>query len=374
MNPRRTWLGLFRAMLLTSALAGLALGAEPTAGGVAGVFEPGDSEATAFGKIRTFSGSVGMTATSDAMVRLQLACRDFCRRFPDGKNYFEVRRIAVIWWTGYTWPRTNRESLPLILGRLKSEGWDPTDAERDPRLNAEQRATIAVQLTNSRTSQSRFFPKTDAELRFERIVAALPQHQATQMARDALVDAALRLPAERKAYAIATLRRHYPADAEAAKAIALLEQLGQPFELRFTAMDGRVVDLRDYRGRAVLLEFWSKTCAGCIASIPDLKALDTRFGPRGFAIIGVSLDTNRADAEEVVKKHAVPWPQYFDGKGSQAELAERLLVHSIPRGILIDAEGRLRSLHCGAHGDDNLKQIERALPGRRVTQTEVSNL
>jgi peroxiredoxin len=354
MNPRPSWLLLFWMMSLASVLAGPALGAESTTGTATAVFGPTDTEATAFEKIR----ALGSPSTSDAMAQLQLSCRDFCRQFPDGKVYYEVRRKAVIHWIMWPGPWANRGDFPKI------EGWNPTDAESDERLDAEQRADIAMLLANGRASKNFDRGKTFEEREFEAVAAAVPLHRSTTTARNMLIDAAVHLPPQRKADASAALRTNYPADARAAQCVALLDQLGQPCELRFTAVDGRSVDLRDYRGKVVLLEFWSKSCGPCIQSIPDLKKLDERFAPRGFAIIGVNMDTKRADAEEIIKKHALPWPQSFDGKGEDTALAKRFLVWSIPRGVLIDREGRLRGLACDVRNSDGPEFIERLLAER----------
>ena len=360
MNPRRSWLRLSLAWSLAGALGGPVVGAESTPAPAAGVFDPSDDAATALKKIR----ALGFPATTEALVRLQLACRDFCRRFPEGREYFSARRHAVIYWYMWMLPGQNTAALPQIRERLKAAGWDPTDAVIDPKLDAEQRADIAMLLARGRGHQNRDRRKTDDEKSFEALAEMVPQFQGTNEMRDTLIDAAMRLPPERKAIALSALRKHYPADDRAAKALALLEQLGKPIELKFTTLDGRSVDLRDYRGKVVLLEFWSKGCAGCIESIPALKALDARFGPRGFAILGVNMDSKRADAEEIVRKHALPWPQAFDGKGWHAALAEQFLAKSIPRGVLIDPEGRLRDLDCGVRGDEDIRRIERLLPSR----------
>ena len=49
-------------------------------------------------------------------------------------------------------------------------------------------------------------------------------------------------------------------------------QVGKPLDIRFTALDGREVDLAKLKGNVVLVDFWSTTCGPCIAEMPAVKA------------------------------------------------------------------------------------------------------
>jgi hypothetical protein len=49
-------------------------------------------------------------------------------------------------------------------------------------------------------------------------------------------------------------------------------ETGKPLDIRFTAMDGREVDLAKLAGKVVWVEFWSTTCGPCIGEMPTVKA------------------------------------------------------------------------------------------------------
>ena len=152
-----------------------------------------------------------------------------------------------------------------------------------------------------------------------------------------------------------------------AREAAARQQLGdrakRPIELAFTAIDGRKVDLRDLRGKVVLVEFWATWCAPCKEEIPNLKKLYAAYHAKGFEIVGITLENARlADADtalereqklakarqvliDFIAKNEMPWPQYFDGKYRQNTIAVDYLINTIPAMFLIGKDGRIITTH-----------------------------
>ncbi len=119
-------------------------------------------------------------------------------------------------------------------------------------------------------------------------------------------------------------------------------QIGHPLDLKFTALDGREVDLAKLKGKVVMVEFWSTDCGPCIGQIPELKAVYEKLNPKGFEIIAISLDEKESSLKKLIKEKALPWPQYFDGKGWENQFATRYGIFSIPTTWLVDKRGNLR--------------------------------
>ena len=121
------------------------------------------------------------------------------------------------------------------------------------------------------------------------------------------------------------------------------EMIKQPLDLKFTAIDGREVDLAKLRGKVVLLDFWATWCGPCIAQLPELKKVYAKFHEQGFEIIGIALDAE-ADKQKLINftaREKMSWPQYFDGKHWENEIARRFAIDSIPTTLLLDKTGKV---------------------------------
>ena len=121
------------------------------------------------------------------------------------------------------------------------------------------------------------------------------------------------------------------------------------------AMDGGTVDLKSYRGRIVLLDFWATWCAPCLVEMPDFAKWQQEYGGRGFAVIGVSMDDDEATARKAIDKLK---PGYAIVMGD-AKLG-RLYggVMGLPLIFLIDGDGVVRARF---QGETDSKTIEGVL-------------
>ncbi len=75
--------------------------------------------------------------------------------------------------------------------------------------------------------------------------------------------------------------------------------LAPDFELK--SLDGKTVRLSDYRGKAVLLNFWATWCPPCKIEMPWFVDLQKQYGEQGLQVIGIAMDD---DAEKDSSKIA----------------------------------------------------------------------
>jgi peroxiredoxin len=122
-----------------------------------------------------------------------------------------------------------------------------------------------------------------------------------------------------------------------------LDSANQPVVIKFTAVDGREVDLAQMRGRVVLVDFWATDCGPCKQELPRIKQDYDKFHAQGFEVIGISCDTDKEQLNRFVKDKELPWPQYFDGQQqTKNKIAQEFGVDGIPHMFLVDKKGLLR--------------------------------
>lgn len=126
---------------------------------------------------------------------------------------------------------------------------------------------------------------------------------------------------------------------------AAVEMKTKPLELKFTAVDGREVDVSKLQGKVVLIDFWATWCGPCVEELPKVIKLYKELHAKGFEVVGISLDQDKAELEAFLKEKGMEWPQYFDGKGPQNDLFLRFKLESIPAAWLLNKKGVVVSMN-----------------------------
>ena len=162
----------------------------------------------------------------------------------------------------------------------------------------------------------------------------------------------------------------------AVQKVMVYDRLKQPVEFTFIALDGRPVDVAKLRGKVVLVDFWQTSAKVWFDGLPALQQIYATYHDRGFEIVGIAQEGplyKRTDTTEqktaklvvaqqkvadFVREHAMPWPQQFDGKGPNDEIALRYGLRIIPGMLLLDQQGRIVSTDArGAKLEAEVKRL-----------------
>jgi cytochrome c biogenesis protein CcmG/thiol:disulfide interchange protein DsbE len=128
--------------------------------------------------------------------------------------------------------------------------------------------------------------------------------------------------------------------------IALNNRKAAP-DFTLTDAAGQAVRLSDFRGKAVLLNFWATWCSPCATEIPWFVEFQRANERRGFTVLGVSMD---ADGWSVVKPYLERKKVNYPVMLGNENVAESFGVgdpQPIPLTIVIDRSGRIAAVHAG---------------------------
>lgn len=131
-------------------------------------------------------------------------------------------------------------------------------------------------------------------------------------------------------------------------AMAKVTSIGHPMP-DFSQADtsGKLISLSSFRGKYLLIDFWASWCVPCRRENPNLVKTFNTFKDKGFTILGVSLDKNKASWIKAIQTDQLYWTQVSDLKYWDNVIAKRFDIRSIPQNILVDPSGKIiaRNLH-----------------------------
>jgi peroxiredoxin len=109
------------------------------------------------------------------------------------------------------------------------------------------------------------------------------------------------------------------------------------FEMEDT--NGKMRKLSDFKGKIILLEFWSSNCGACLKENPNLVKTYEKYNPKGFEIFAVSQDIKKSSWLKEIEKSKLPWLHVSDLKGHNNSASLIYGINSIPDSFLIDKNG-----------------------------------
>lgn len=124
-----------------------------------------------------------------------------------------------------------------------------------------------------------------------------------------------------------------------------LDLLGSKFELAAKTIDGKSLQIDDYAGKFVIVDFFATWCAPCLTETPHLQAQYEKYKDRGLEVIAISIDSDKAALQEYLEKTKLPWPVVHDEHDDPLQrLQMKFGISQLPTVLLLNKEGTVVSL------------------------------
>ncbi len=119
---------------------------------------------------------------------------------------------------------------------------------------------------------------------------------------------------------------------------------GSPaMDFRLRTLDGTDLGLEDFRGKAVLLNFWATWCGPCTLEMPIFNRYAQDFKD-DLTVLGVNMQESTSVVQEFIHSNGIQYPILLD---EQAEVARRYQVTGLPTTYVIDQHGMILAVHVG---------------------------
>jgi thiol-disulfide isomerase/thioredoxin len=123
---------------------------------------------------------------------------------------------------------------------------------------------------------------------------------------------------------------------------------------QLTGRNGKAIDLSQFKGQVVMINFWATWCGPCRQEMPLLEDIYKKYKPMGFTMLAVNVEPDSKAAEAWLGKLSKPvsFPVAFD---TESKVSKMYKVAGMPSTVFVDRKGNFRVMHRGYKpGDENV--------------------
>lgn len=112
----------------------------------------------------------------------------------------------------------------------------------------------------------------------------------------------------------------------------------KPFEVRLQDLNGADIDISDFRGKIVALNFWATWCPICVIDMLSLEKLHKKLKGKNFVLVAVSIRDSVAEVKRFAEQNKLIFTFLLDSTG---KTLSGFGIHVIPTTLIIDKSGRI---------------------------------
>ncbi|MDR3082782.1 MAG: TlpA family protein disulfide reductase [Streptomyces sp.] len=131
-------------------------------------------------------------------------------------------------------------------------------------------------------------------------------------------------------------------------------------DLSGTALDGKKLDVADFKGKVVVVNVWGSWCPPCRAEAPNFAKVAQDTESKGVQFVGINTrDSSKGPARAFEKEYEVPYPSLYDPTGKLMLRFKKgtLNPQAIPSTLIIDRDGKIAARTLQALSEDKLREM-----------------
>ena len=143
-----------------------------------------------------------------------------------------------------------------------------------------------------------------------------------------------------------------------------------PVEVQLQDLTGAEVNISDFRGKIVFLNFWATWCPTCVVEMPSMEKLHLKLKDKDFALVSVSIQDSALQVKRFFLQNKLTFTALLDLSG---KTVPGFGIRAIPTTLILDKTGRIVGRAMGAREWDSRESIamfEQLIKESRVDSTE----
>lgn len=122
--------------------------------------------------------------------------------------------------------------------------------------------------------------------------------------------------------------------------------LGKPLEmLELVDNNGKALNIADYQGKVVLVDFWATWCLPCLKELPNIEKTYTDLHDKGFEVLSVNMDVDQNQLKQFIKDRSTPWNIYRNPQGDTRPLTQHFGITMFPHVLVVGRDGKVAAMH-----------------------------
>lgn len=228
-------------------------------------------------------------------------------------------------------PIVEQTNLPIFILQPKKSPWY---WKLDKTIPALEKSGSDVFVKRIKGVRDRYYFRPDADKYEKKISTQLPK--TLKQAAKSLIA----LPYKKRKAVISQNTKLNIQTGKKERRLKSFRGNPNPPTLRLPNLKDKVVDLKDLKGKVVLVNFWASWCPPCVHEMPSMQRLQNRFFSKGFTILGVNMAEDKKTVQQFLDtKVDVQFPILFDENGAALKSWG---VFAFPTSYIVDKQGKIR--------------------------------